>query len=301
MAQTSYPRIPQLQASDTTMLSPEFFSYAQLKQAANLVQSQTSHQPSVGLILGSGLGPLAEEIEAAQVIPYGAIPHFPVSGAPGHAGRLVIGKLAGKTVIAMQGRVHFYEGYSAQHLTLPVRVMQLLGVKTLIVTNAAGGINQNFQKGDLMLIVDHLNLVGLSGHHPLAGPNLAEFGPRFPSMTHAYAPQLIALAHRVAAGLNLILQEGVYAYVAGPAFESPAEIRLLKAIGADAVGMSTAPEVVVANHGGMQVLGISSITNMTIQEINSGLETTEEEVWETIKVVVPKLNRLVKGVVAEIS
>jgi purine-nucleoside phosphorylase len=179
--------------------------------------------------------------------------------------------------------------------------MQLLGVKTLLVTNAAGGINQNFQKGDLMLIVDHVNLVGLSGHHPLRGPNLAEFGPRFPGMTHAYTPQLIALVQRIAAGLNLTLQEGVYAYISGPAFESPAEIRLLKAIGADAVGMSTVPEVVVANHGGMQVLGISSITNMTIQEINSGLETTEEEVWETIKIVVPKLTLLVKGILAEID
>jgi purine-nucleoside phosphorylase len=301
MAQTRLSQNRAIASGETTMASPEFFSYAELKQAADFVQSQTGHQPSVGLILGSGLGPLAEEIEAAQAISYADIPHFPVSGAPGHAGRLVIGKLAGKTVAAMQGRVHFYEGYSAQHLTLPVRVMQLLGVKTLLVTNAAGGINQNFRKGDLMLIVDHLNMVGLGGYHPLRGPNLAEFGPRFPSMTHAYAPQLIALAHRVAAGLNLTLQEGVYAYVAGPSFESPAEIRLLKAIGADAVGMSTAPEVVVANHGGMQVLGISSISNMTIQEINSGLETTEEETWETIKMVVPKLTPLVKGILAEIN
>lgn len=282
------------------MISPEFFSYAELKQAADFVQSQTDRQPGIGLILGSGLGPLANEIEAATVIPYDTIPHFPVSSAPGHAGRLVIGTLAGKTVAAMQGRVHFYEGYSPQHLTLPVRVMQLLGVKTLLVTNAAGGINPNFQKGDLMLITDHLNMVGLSGQHPLRGPNLAEFGPRFPSMTHAYAPSLIALAHRTAAGLNLTLPEGVYAYVTGPAFESPAEIRFLKAIGADAVGMSTVPEVVVAHHGGMGVLGISSITNMAIQEINSGLETTEEEVWETVKIVVPKLTRLVKGIVAEI-
>lgn len=283
------------------MVAPEFFSYTELKQAADFVQSQTSHQSAIGLILGSGLGPLAEEIEAAQVIPYKTIPHFPISNAPGHAGRLVLGRLAGKIVLTLQGRVHFYEGYSPQHLTLPVRVMQLLGVKTLIVTNAAGGINQNFQKGDLMLIVDHLNLVGLSGHNPLRGPNLAEFGPRFPSMTHAYAPQLIAVAKRVAARLNLTLQEGVYAYVAGPAFESPAEIRFLKAIGADAVGMSTAPEVVVANHGGMWVLGISSITNMAIQEINSGLETTEEETWETIKMVVPKLTLLVKGILSEIN
>ena len=281
--------------------SKDFFTYAEFKQAAAYIQSKTAHQPTIALILGSGLGPLAEEIEAADIIPYEAIPHFPHTGAPGHAGKLVIGKLAGQTVMAMQGRTHFYEGYSAQHITLPIRAMQLLGIKTLIVTNAAGGINQNFQKGDLMLIVDQLNLVGLSGHNPLRGPNLAEFGPRFPSMTHAYAPQLIGLAQRVAAKLNLSLQEGVYAYVAGPTFESPAEIRFLKTIGADAVGMSTVPEVVVANHGGMQVLGLSSITNMTIQEINSGLETTETETWETIKVVVPRLIPLVKGILAEIN
>ena len=251
--------------------------------------------------MGSGLGPLAEEIETAAILPYETIPHFPVSSAPGHAGKLVIGKLADKTVVAMQGRVHFYEGYSAQHLTLPIRVMGLLGVKTLLVTNAAGGINQNFQKGDLMLIADQLNMVGLGGHHPLRGPNLAEFGPRFPSMTHAYAPELLALARRVAARLNLSLQEGVYAYVAGPAFESPAELRFLKAIGADAVGMSTVPEVIIANHGGLRVLGLSSITNMTIQEINSVLETTEEETWETIKLIVPKLAPLVKRILAEIE
>jgi purine-nucleoside phosphorylase len=283
-----------------TIHSPEFFTYAEFKRAADFIQSQTGHQPTIGLILGSGLGPLAEEIEAADVIPYDTIPHFPISSAPGHAGKLVIGKLAGKTVVAMQGRTHLYEGYSAQHLTLPIRVMQVLGVKTLVVTNAAGGINRTFQKGDLMLIRDHLNLVGLGGQSPLCGPNLAEFGPRFPSLTHAYAPQLIALAQRVAAKLNLSLQEGVYAYVAGPAFESPAEIRFLKTIGADAVGMSTVPEVVVANHGGMRVLGLSSITNMTIHEANSGLETTEEETWETIKVIVPKLTPLVKGLVAEL-
>lgn len=283
-----------------TIQSPDFFTYAEIKQAADFIQSQTRHRPTVGLVLGSGLGPLANEIEAATVLPYHIIPHFPVSTAPEHAGRLVIGTLAGKTVAAMQGRVHLYEGYSAQHLTLPIRVMQLLGVKTLIVTNAAGGINASFRKGDLMLITDQLNIVGLGGSHPLRGPNLAEFGPRFPSMTHAYAPDLLALARRVAAKMNLSLQEGVYAYFAGPAFESPAEIRFLRTIGADAVGMSTVPEVIVANHGGMQVLGISSITNMTIQEINSGLETTEEETWETIKQVVPKLKPLVKAIVAEI-
>jgi purine-nucleoside phosphorylase len=281
--------------------SPEFFTYAEFKQAADYIQDKTSQRPTIGLILGSGLGPLADEIESATVIPYETIPHFPVAGAPGHAGRLVIGQLAGPTVMAMQGRVHFYEGYSAQHLTLPIRVMQLLGVKTLIVTNAAGGINRNFKKGDLMLITDHLNLVGFGGYQPLRGPNLAEFGPRFPSMTHAYAPRLIALARQVAAELSLALQEGVYAYVAGPAFESPTEIRFLKASGADAVGMSTVPEVVIANHGGMQVLGISSISNMTIQKNNSGLETTEEETWETIKTVVPKLTPLVKGILAKIG
>ena len=273
-------------------------NYEQISQAAAYIQSRTTHRPNIGLILGSGLSALADEIEAADYISYDAIPNFPVSGVAGHAGRLVIGELVGKNVLVMQGRTHFYEGYSVQHITLPVRVMQLLGIDTLIVTNAAGGINPNFRGGDLMLIIDQINLVGMSGHHPLRGPNLEQFGPRFPSMTQPYDLGLLVLARKVAQESNLVLQEGVYACVAGPSFETPAEIRFLKAIGADAVGMSTAPEVTVARHSGMQVLGISSITNVTIQETGTTAETTHEEVLETGQTIVPKLITLLKGILA---
>jgi purine-nucleoside phosphorylase len=273
----------------------------EIKQAVNYIQGKTKHQPSIGLILGSGLSPLAEEVEKADYIPYADIPNFPVASVSGHTGRLVIGHLAGKVVMVMQGRTHFYEGYSMQDVTLPVRVMQMMEVKTLIVTNAAGGINQSFEAGDLMLIIDHVNMVGLGGNNPLRGPNLEEFGPRFPSMTRAYSPDLLALARKVARQLNLTLREGVYVCIAGPSFETPAEIRFLKMMGADAVGMSTVPEVIVANHGGMRVLGVSSITNITIQHVGSESETTHEEVLKTGKIIVPKLIALLKGVLAEID
>ena len=284
-----------------TVSSKEIFTYEEIEQTANYIQAHTKHQPKIGLILGSGLSPLAEEIGEADYIPYQDIPNFPVSGVAGHTGRLVIGKLAGQTVLVMQGRTHFYEGYSMQHITLPVRAMQIMGLDTLIVTNAAGGINQNFKAGDLMLIVDHINMVGIGGANPLRGPNLAEFGPRFPSMTRAYAPDLIVLARQVAHKLDLSLQEGVYLCLAGPSFETPADIRFLQVIGADAVGMSTVPEVIIANHGGMRVLGISSITNVAIQETGSCSETTHEEVLETGKIIVPKLMALLKGILADLS
>jgi len=279
----------------------DYFTFAEIKEAADYVGSQLHHQPSIGLILGSGLSPLADEIEAADSIPYANIPHFPVSGVPGHAGKLVVGYLAGQPVLVMQGRTHFYEGYSMQHITLPIRMMQLLGVKTLIVTNAAGGLNRSFQAGDLMLITDHINMVGFGGSTPLRGPNLNEFGPRFPSMTHPYHPELLALARRVAAQLNLPLREGVYVGLAGPAFETPAENRFLLAAGADAVGMSTVPEVIVANHGGMRVLGISTITNVSILSIEAEAETTHDEVLETGKMVVPRLIALLRGILTVIN
>jgi len=276
-------------------------TFEQIQQAAAYIQNKTRHQPTIGLILGSGLSPLAEEIEPADYIPYGDIPHFPVSGVAGHAGRWVIGRLAGKTVMVMQGRVHFYEGYSMQQITLPVRVMQVMGVKTLIVTNAAGGVNQNFAAGDLMLIVDHINMVGFGGNNPLCGSNLDAFGPRFPSMTHAYSPELMSLARQSAKELSLTLREGVYTCLSGPTFETPAEIRFLQTIGTDAVGMSTAPEVIVANHGGMRVLGLSTITNVTIHDPASKAETSHEEVLETGKVVVPRLIALLKGILARLD
>lgn len=279
-------------------MSQNFYTYQEFKEAANYVQAKTRHRPEIGLILGSGLSPLAEEIEGADAIPYHEIPHFPHSTVPGHAGRLVIGRLAGKAVLVMQGRSHFYEGYSIQQITLPVRVMQLLGVKTLIVTNAAGGINQDFEVGDLMLIHDHINLVGMAGPNPLIGPNLDQFGPRFPSMTQPYDLGLIRQVHQAADKLGLKLQEGVYAYLAGPSFETPAEIRYLKIIGADAVGMSTVPEVITARHSGLRVLGISTITNIAIHQMGSGVDTTHEEVLEAGKIVVPRLMSLLKAILA---
>jgi purine-nucleoside phosphorylase len=279
----------------------DFFTFAEIKQTADYIQSRTQHQPKIGLILGSGLSALADEIEEADHIPYHEIPHFPVSGVAGHAGQLVIGCLAGKTALVMQGRTHFYEGYSMAHITLPMRAMRLLGVQTLIVTNAAGGLNQDFRRGDLMLITDHINLVSMGGNTPLRGPNLDEFGPRFPSMTHAYDQDLSQLARRVAADLNLTLQEGVYIGLAGPAFETPAENRFLRLSGADAVGMSTVAEVTVANHAGMRVLGLSSITNISILETRSEAKTTHEEVLETGKIIVPKLIALLRGILAGID
>ena len=284
-----------------TSNSKDFYSYEEYKQAADYIKGKSKVQPEIGLILGSGLSPLADEIEGADYIPYADIPHFPHSGVPGHAGRLVIGHLQGKPVMVMQGRSHLYEGYTSQHITLPVRAMQVMGVKILIVTNAAGGINPTFAAGDLMLIVDHINFVGMAGHNPLRGPNLDEFGPRFPSMTQPYDSGLANLARQTAQQLNLTLREGVYLYLAGPSFETPAEIRFLKAIGADAVGMSTVPEAIVANQGGMRVLGISSITNVTVQQLDSGLETTHQEVLETGKTIVPRLIQLLKGVLAAID
>jgi purine-nucleoside phosphorylase len=202
--------------------------------------------------------------------------------------------------MVLQGRTHYYEGYSMQRVTLPVRVMQVLGIHTLFITNAAGGTNPHFQPGDLMLIADHINLIGMAGLNPLRGPNLDEFGPRFPDMSRAYDPALRALARRVAADLGFSLREGVYMCLAGPTFETPADIRFLRAIGVDAVGMSTVPEVIVARHGGMRVLGISGISNVAIVDPSEGRETSHEEVLEAGKVIVPRLIGLLKGILREL-
>ncbi len=275
------------------------FSPNDYDEAAAYIQARISQKPAVGLILGSGLSPLAESIADGVRIPYGEIPHFPVSTVEGHAGQLVIGQLAGVPVCAMQGRFHFYEGYTPQQITFPVRVMRRLGAQTLIVTNAAGGLNPIFRSGDLMLIEDHLNFVGMAGHHPLYGPNLPEFGPRFPSMTKAYAPELRALLLEAANELQIPVHRGVYAMVAGPSFETPAEVRFLRNAGADAVGMSTAPEVIVAHHAGMAVLGISSITNVAVDVTDSDADTTHAEVLETGALIVPRLTRLLMGVLGK--
>lgn len=271
----------------------EMFTHAHVEEAVAAVRQRTHHHPTIGLILGSGLSSLADAVENADVILYEDIPHWPVSTVVGHNGRLVIGNLGGQSVVVQQGRSHFYEGYSQNQITLAVRVMHQLGIKTLIVTNAAGGINQDFNVGDLMLINDHINFVGMAGNNPLRGPNDERIGPRFPDMTEAYDRRLRELAQETAVSLGSSLREGVYVYLAGPTFETPAELRFLRAIGADAVGMSTVPEVVVARHAGIRVLGISTITNKAILDPSSGATVSHEEVLQTGKQIIPRLTALI--------
>jgi purine-nucleoside phosphorylase len=246
------------------------------------------------MILGSGLGSLAEIIEKPETVPFSDIPFWPVSTVVGHVGRLVIGSLLGRDVMVMQGRSHYYEGYSMPLIGFPVRVMQRLGIETLIVTNAAGAVNPSYEPGDLMLIIDHLNLIGMAGLNPLRGPNLDEFGPRFPDMSRAYNRDLIEVARRCAKETQLTLHEGVYACLAGPSFETPADLRFLRVAGADAVGMSTVPEVTVARHGGTRVLGISGISNKA--NLDGNTVTTHEEVLAAGQILVPKLTALIKGI-----
>lgn len=279
---------------------PEFFSRSHYESAAAAVRQRSRSKPTIGLVLGSGLSSLADQVEGADIIPYDEIPHWPASTVAGHVGQVVLGKLAGKTVMILQGRTHFYEGYPISQVTLAIRVMFLLGVRTLIVTNAAGGINRSFAPGDLMLIEDHLNLPGLAGQNPLRGANDEQFGPRFPDMTQAYDADLRRLALEVAAGLGFELRQGVYAFVAGPSYETPAELRLLQTLGADAVGMSTVPEVVTARHANMRVLGISSITNLAVPDPPAGAQLLHSDVLEIGRQIVPRLQQLVYGVISRL-
>ena len=278
-------------------MNPQKFESAHFKLAADVVRERLGHQPRIGLILGSGLNALVDMLQGRDEIAYADIPHFPKPTVVGHSGRLVSGILEEKAVLIMQGRAHYYEGYSAAEITFPIRVMQVLGIEVLVVTNAAGGLNHDFKAGDVMVIKDHIYMVGLSGVNPLRGSNLDEFGPRFPDMSMAYDADLRALAYSVAEEAGLPLKEGVYVCVGGPNYETPAEVRFLRAMGADAVGMSTAPEVIVARHGGIRVLGFSGITNMARDEVFQGEQTTHEEVLETGKIIVPRLESLVRGVV----
>ncbi len=277
------------------------FTLADYDEAAQSILARTSHLPRVGLILGSGLSPLANQVAETESIPYAEIPYFPVSTVAGHAGRLVIGELAGVSVCVMQGRFHYYEGYSLQQVTLPVRVMQRMGIETLIVTNAAGGLNPDFSVGDLMLIEDHINFLGMTGANPLMGPNLEAFGTRFPPANRIYTPALRELADQVAADHQIDLQHGVYVVLSGPNFETAAEVRMLRSWGADAVGMSTVPETLVAHHAGMEVLGISTITNIAIDDLNAADEPTHEDVTEAGQIIVPKLVRLLMGVLGKMA
>lgn len=266
-----------------------------LVETERFLRDRLGQVPEIGLVLGSGLGVMAEEIEEAQAIPYGEIPHFPVSTVEGHAGELVVGKLEGRRVITMKGRFHYYEGYELEQVTYPIRVMQALGVKKLIVTNAAGGINTDYKAGDLMLIRDHINY---TFRNPLMGPNDKELGERFPDMSEAYSSRLREVAKEVAAMQGLSVREGVYIGLAGPSYETPAEIRALRVLGADAVGMSTVPEVIVARHAGIEVLGISCISNMAAGILPQPL--SHQEVMETTERVKEHFIRLVKGILPKV-
>ena len=271
-----------------------YITLEQIDQAADAIRARSSYHPRVGLILGSGLNSLADSVQKADLIPYGDLPNWPVSTVEGHVGRLVIGELEGQIVLVMQGRIHFYEGYGMPAITLPVRVMNRLGLEMLFVTNAAGGVNPDFFPGDVMLITDNLNLMGMTGANPLMGPNIDELGPRFPDMSQAYDRELMEIARQVAAKENIVLREGVYCGLSGPSFEGPADLRFLRMVGADAVGMSTVPEVIVARHGGMRVLGFSGISNKA--NLDGSTVTTHEEVIEAGKVISPKIEKIIRGV-----
>jgi purine-nucleoside phosphorylase len=274
--------------------------YDQVMEATTYVQSRSGMKPGVGVILGSGLGDLAAEVQDATTIPYQEIPHFLRSTVVGHAGRLLVGKLENVPVVVMQGRFHFYEGYTLQALTLPVRVMRMLGAHTLIVTNAAGGLNPGYRPGDFMLIRDHINFLGLAGMNPLIGPNDERLGERFPALAKAYDAELRALARAVAAqNPEITLHDGVYVQVAGPSYETGSELKFLRAAGADAVGMSTAPEVIVARHMGMRVLGISLITNTATGEDTEKVD--HAEVLTAADAARPKFATLVRGILGEIG
>ena len=261
--------------------------------ARDYIQARTTIRPQLAVILGSGLGALADEVEADAVFPYEEIPGFPVSTVEGHAGRLTLGRLMGKNVAIMQGRFHYYEGYPMTQIILPVRVLHALGARSLIVTNAAGGLNAHFEPGDVMLITDHINLMGTNA---LIGPNEDELGPRFPDMTFTYAPDLRALALNISRRENVPLQRGVYAAVSGPSFETPAERRYLRVIGGDAVGMSTVPEATAASHVGMRILGFSAITNKATGDQDQ-LPDSHEEVLANAQIAGQKLIRIVRSVI----
>lgn len=276
----------------TATLNPALQEYRQkINDAVAYIKARVTALPEVGVILGSGLGELADEVEGKLAIPYGDIPHFPVSTAPGHAGNLVFGKLGGKNVVLQQGRFHTYEGYSPKETAFPVRVMRALGAETLIVTCATGGLNHRFQAGDLMVISDHINMTFTN---PLMGPNDPELGTRFPVMFDAYRPELRQLAHEVAVQLGVRLQEGIYAGITGPAYLTRAELRMLISLGADSVGMSTVNEVIAAVHGGMKVLGIGTITDMAIPD--SHHHADEQEVLEIARRTGPKFRNVIRGV-----
>ena len=269
---------------------------SKVREAKEHIESEITVKPQVGLILGSGLGTLADEIKNPIILDYDEIPHFPVSTVEGHAGNLVIGELEGKIVVAMKGRFHYYEGYSMQEVTFPVRVMKALGIEHIIITNACGGLNSKLYPGALMIINDHINF---TGDNPLIGRNYEEFGPRFPDMSSAYNRGLIKVAHKVGKDIGVETFEGVYISISGPNYLSKAELNMMINFGADTVGMSTVPEVIVANHMGMKILGISCVTDMAIP--NQLESISHEQVMEVANKTRPKFISLVKGILNEVS
>jgi purine-nucleoside phosphorylase len=275
-----------------------FVSLKEVDIVVSKIRERVAFTPDVAMILGSGLGSFADSVENQIVISSTELPFWPASTVLGHEGKLVFGNLEDQQVMVLQGRVHYYEGYSMDLVTLPIRVMQRMGIPNLFVTNAAGAINPNYAPGDLMLITDHIAMIGMAGLNPLRGPNLEEIGPRFPDMSQAYDRELCNIARNVAKENALNLQEGIYICLSGPSFESPADLRFLRGIGADAVGMSTVPEVIVARHGDMRVLGISGISNKA--NLDGNTLTTHAEVLQAGKVIVPKLEQLIRGVLRKL-
>ncbi|MGV8152954.1 MAG: purine-nucleoside phosphorylase [Alkaliphilus sp.] len=267
-----------------------------VNKASEYILNKTGRKPKIGLILGSGLGDLADQITKGVSIDYKDIPHFPTSTVEGHAGKLVVGMLEGKEVIAMKGRFHYYEGYTMQQVTFPVRVMQDLGVELIIVTNACGGLNPHLHAGALMIINDHINF---TGDNPLIGKNEKYFGPRFPDMSNAYDSKLVKLAHKVGEKLGVQTFEGVYLSISGPNYLAKAELTMVRRLGADTIGMSTVPEVIVASHAGIKVIGISCVTDMAIpDQLHS---VSHEQVMEMANQTKPKFIKLVKGILNEVQ
>ncbi|HOG21508.1 MAG TPA: purine-nucleoside phosphorylase [Flexilinea sp.] len=266
------------------------YEYADYVKAAEIIKEKIKTPIELALVLGSGLGGLADEVKHPLIIDYRDLPGWPLSTVEGHKGRLVIGELAGRMVLVQQGRVHFYEGYSPAEITFPIRVMQCLKIPSLIVTNAAGGVNPSFSAGDVMLITDHIGFVSMSGFNPLNGRNFDQFGPRFPDMSQAYDREYGSLVRKAATRTGIDLKEGVYTWLSGPSFETPAEIRFLRTVGTDAVGMSTVPEVIVARHGGMRVLGLSGITNKCSDD--GEMKADHQEVLQIADIIGPKIIRI---------
>jgi purine-nucleoside phosphorylase len=287
--------IPMLQprADQTNLYMPDILE--QLRETTAYIQSLYASKPVAGIVLGSGLSNLSDEIEIEKEISYQSIPHFPVSTVEGHDGKLIFGKLSGKVIVAMSGRFHFYEGYSAREVAYPVRVLKSLGVETLLISNAAGGVNPNFRVGDLMIIHDHIGMLTVN---PLLGNNDTELGPRFPDMSEPYSKELIKKVEAIARGLEIPIQKGVYVGVTGPTFETRAEYRMLNILGGDAVGMSTVQEVIVARHSGLPVVAISVITDIGIREEDNII--THEEVLQAAKDAEPRLTNIFKELVAQL-